>query len=95
MSDKVTISPPRSAHMPTAPEYSMSSSPVLCEIRSDGIAVVTLNRPNQRNCFNPEVIVRLAALWKEINANDAVRVVIITGSGDKAFCAGADLKRRA
>ena len=70
-----------------------SSEPVvLCEYR-DSIALVTLNRPQQRNCFNPEVIVRLATLWKEINANPAVRVVIVTGTGDKAFCSGADLKR--
>jgi enoyl-CoA hydratase/carnithine racemase len=47
----------------------LSSEPVvLCEYR-DSIAIVTLNRPQQRNCFNPEVIVHLATLWKEINAN--------------------------
>ena len=55
------------------------------------IATVTLNRPEARNAFNPEVLVRLHEAFHEIEHNDHIRVAIITGSGDKAFCAGADL----
>ncbi len=58
---------------------------------SGHIATVTLNRPEARNAFNPEVMVRLYEAFDEIEHNDGIRVALITGSGDKAFCAGADL----
>lgn len=55
------------------------------------IAIVTINRPEARNAMSPEVIVRLDEAWKNVHDDDEVRVAIITGSGDKAFCSGADL----
>ena len=55
------------------------------------IALVTLNRPEARNSFNPEALVRLYDAFHEVETNDNIRVAVITGSGDKAFCAGADL----
>ncbi len=58
---------------------------------SDGIAVVTLNRPSKRNAFSPEMIVRLAAFWREIAQDDAVRVIVLTGAGTQAFSSGGDL----
>jgi enoyl-CoA hydratase len=57
----------------------------------DGVATVTLNRPDQRNALNGEL---LAALVEAINSardDDGVRAVVLTGAGDKVFCAGADL----
>ena len=54
------------------------------------IAVITLNRPEARNAVNPEVAARLADAWRAARGDDAVRVVILTGTGS-AFCAGADL----
>jgi len=57
------------------------------------IAYLTLNRPEVHNALNPEIIVRLAEAWKEIDQDDAVRAAIITGAGAKAFSAGADLSR--
>ncbi len=60
---------------------------------NDGIAVVTLNRPEARNAMSPEVLCRLYDAWEEVQRDDGVRVVVLTGSGDKAFCAGADLAR--
>ena len=60
---------------------------------SDHIATVTINRPEARNAMNPEVFVRLYDAFHEIESNNDIRVAIITGSGDKAFCAGADLGR--
>ena len=57
------------------------------------IAYLTLNRPEVHNSINPEMIVQLCDAWKQINADDAIRVVIVTGAGQKAFCAGADLGR--
>ena len=58
---------------------------------ADGIATVTLNRPEKRNAFSPEMIVRLVEIWARIAADPAIRVVLLTGAGDKAFSAGGDL----
>jgi len=59
----------------------------------NGIARVTLNRPEKMNALNPEMIVRLARCWDEIAADPTIRVVILTGAGERTFCAGADLGR--
>ncbi|MCB1475387.1 MAG: enoyl-CoA hydratase/isomerase family protein [Rhodobiaceae bacterium] len=70
----------------------MSESPILFAV-NDGIAEVTLNRPDKRNALNPEMLVRLARCWEEIEADPSVRVVLLSGAGEKTFCAGADLGR--
>jgi methylglutaconyl-CoA hydratase len=57
---------------------------------SDGVCTVTLNRPDIHNAFNDELILSLTEKFEEINTDDKVRVVILTGAG-KSFCAGADL----
>ena len=59
----------------------------------DGIATVTLNRPEKMNAFTTQMRDELVAVFDETDADDAVRVVIITGAG-RAFCAGADLSDR-
>lgn len=64
-------------------------SHVLFEKR-DGIAYVTLNRPEKRNAFSPEMIVRLVEVWKDIAAGPAVRAVLLTGAGHQAFSSGGD-----
>lgn len=66
---------------------------VLFEIRQ-GIAFITLNRPEQLNCFDFDTLENLERMVEEIKLNKEVRVVIITGTGDKAFSVGADLKER-
>lgn len=70
----------------------MSEAPILFS-RADGIAEVVLNRPEKRNALNPEMIVRLARAWEEIADDATIRVVLLRASGDKTFCAGADLGR--
>ncbi len=65
---------------------------VLFEQR-DGVAVVTMNRPEVRNAINPEMLCRLADAWDRINQEPSIRVAILTAAGDKAFCAGADLNK--
>jgi enoyl-CoA hydratase len=65
---------------------------LLFEVRN-AIAYLTLNRPEVHNSINPEMIVRLCEAWERINNDDEIRAVIVTGAGDKAFCAGADLGR--
>lgn len=59
--------------------------------RDNGVAVVTLNRPEKRNALNAEMMIRLAELWDEAAQDDSVRVVLLRGAGERAFCAGADL----
>jgi enoyl-CoA hydratase len=57
-----------------------------------GIYTLTFNRPEARNALDPETIVELAEAWQTFEADDALRVAIVTGKGD-AFCSGADLAR--
>jgi enoyl-CoA hydratase/carnithine racemase len=58
---------------------------------ADGIATLTINRPDRRNALSWAVMTQLRAGLAAAKADPAVRVVVITGAGDKAFCAGADL----
>jgi E-phenylitaconyl-CoA hydratase len=59
----------------------------------DHVAVAVLNRPEAMNSIDPEMRVQLYALWDRIRTDDDIRVVIVTGAGDKAFCTGSDLKK--
>jgi len=61
-------------------------------VREKGIATITLNRPEALNAFNSQLGQDLRAATEEIKRDKGVRVVIITGAGDKAFCSGRDLK---
>ncbi len=58
---------------------------------ADGVATITLNRPEKMNAFTVTMMQEMCAAIDLIDADDAVRAVIVTGSGDRAFCAGADL----
>lgn len=69
-------------------------SHILVERRPDGVAWVTLNRPDARNALSRQVNLDLAALAADLGRDPDVRAVVLTGAGDKAFCAGADLKER-
>ena len=67
---------------------------VLLTEERDGIAILTLNRPEVMNSFNFALLHALKEQVETLKFNNDIRVVIITGSGQKAFCAGADLKER-
>jgi enoyl-CoA hydratase len=67
---------------------------LLYEKRS-GIAVITINRPAVRNALNAETIRELGAAFAAVKADDEIRVSILTGAGDKAFAAGADINELA
>jgi len=60
--------------------------------KNDTIAYVTLNRPQSLNAFSVRMRDDLYEVLRAIKADDEVRVVVLKGAGDKAFCAGADLK---
>lgn len=59
---------------------------------ADGICRITLNRPQVYNALSPGLIRDITAAVENAGADDSVRVIVITGAGDKAFCSGADLK---
>ena len=59
----------------------------------DGVATITLNRPDKMNAFTTQMRDEMIAAFDRTDADDAVRVVIVTGAGDRAFCAGADLSK--
>jgi len=65
---------------------------VLFDAREDGIAIITINRPEQRNALGKEVRDGLFAAWDRFEKDPALRIAILTGAGEKAFCAGGDLK---
>jgi enoyl-CoA hydratase/carnithine racemase len=65
---------------------------VLLEKRANGVALVTLNRPQVLNALDVPAKERLGEIWQEISDDSAVRVAILTGAGPKAFCAGSDIK---
>jgi enoyl-CoA hydratase len=65
---------------------------VLERERRGAVEVLTLNRPERRNALNKELLGALADAFAELEADDAVRAVVLTGAGDRAFCAGMDLK---
>ncbi len=71
----------------------MTDKVLLTEIQ-DQIAVLTLNRPEVMNSFNFALLYAVRESIDNIRFNPEVRVVIITGAGEKAFCSGADLKER-
>ena len=58
---------------------------------ADSIATITLHRPDRMNAFTDVMMRELIDAFDQVDADDDVRVVIVTGSGDRAFCAGADL----
>jgi len=68
------------------------SDAVLFDARDDGIAVITLNRPEARNALGKDIRAGLFAAWDRFERDAALRVAILTGAGEKAFCAGGDLK---
>jgi enoyl-CoA hydratase len=64
---------------------------ILLAREDDGIAVITVNRPDKLNALNAGTIAQLDDAVREVRADDGIRAVILTGSGEKAFVAGADI----
>ncbi len=70
---------------------SVSHSPAVLVARSDGVATITLNQPERKNSLGAELVDRLADALDDAIADPAVRVIVLTNTGN-TFCAGADLK---
>ena len=60
--------------------------------KEGGVATVTIDRPEALNALDLDMSLAMAKGWEELAVDDSVRVIVLTGSGDRAFCAGADLK---
>src|SRR5688572_12530956 len=72
----------------------MTTHPLHLLAVEDGVAVVTLNRPEALNSINRALRLELMELFPALDERKDVKVIVITGAGDKAFCTGADLKER-
>ena len=60
--------------------------------KNEGVATITLNRPEALNAFSKDVVAEVLQALEDIKADESVRVVVLTGAGEKAFSAGADIK---
>lgn len=78
---------------PEEAEKTASAPHLIVACDDEGVATLTLNRPAKLNALSPELVCRLADAWEALAADPAVRVAIITGAGERAFCTGADLGR--
>lgn len=65
---------------------------ILHEMISDGIMVVTLNRPDKLNALDVPSKERLANVWNDAATDPQIRVIVLRGAGEKAFCSGSDVK---
>ena len=63
---------------------------LLYDVGDDGVALVTLNRPERRNALDPQLLHELEQVFDAVENDDNVRIAVITGAGP-AFCAGYDL----
>jgi enoyl-CoA hydratase/carnithine racemase len=73
------------------PSETSGRDPVLFKLMGPHVALVTLNRPEKRNAINPATSAAMEAIVRKIEADSEIRVVILTSSDDRVFCAGADL----
>jgi naphthoate synthase len=88
MSDKTTIRP--AAQWSAAGDY----SDIRYELSGDGIAKITINRPEARNAFRPQTLFQLSEAFNRAQNDPDVGVIILTGQGDLAFCSGGDQRVR-
>jgi enoyl-CoA hydratase/carnithine racemase len=70
-------------------EFCVTFETLLYE-EDDGVATVTLNRPEVHNAFDQRMQAELRSVWRGLRTNDDVRAIILTGAGDEAFCSGID-----
>jgi enoyl-CoA hydratase len=73
----------------------MSYSNILFQVEESGIALLTINRPDKLNALSAAVIGELADAFGRVASDPAIRAVVLTGSGEKAFVAGADIRELA
>src|SRR5262245_23483056 len=71
----------------------MNQGVVILE-RDGPVAIVRMNRPEKHNALNRELSLAIADTFADLEVDDTVDVIVITGAGERAFCAGADMAER-
>lgn len=72
----------------------MTYQTILVDTSDAGVMTVTLNRPDKLNAFNDAMCLEFSTLWSEIRRDDGIRAVVLTATGDRAFCTGVDVSER-
>ena len=72
----------------------MTFQTIIVDVSPDGVATVTLNRPEVLNAFNDAMCAEFAQLWSQVRADDQIRAVVLAAAGDRAFCTGVDVSER-
>jgi enoyl-CoA hydratase/carnithine racemase len=73
-------------------EYTVEYTTILVDRDDDGVATVTLNRPEVMNAFNQLMCDELKALWDDLKFDNDVRAIVVRANGERAFCVGVDAK---
>ena len=87
---RMLITYPLASRVESKEDKTMSDEDVLYEAQ-DGVATITINRPDKYNALNTSVVLKLREFFGEAEDDPNVRVVVLTGAGEKAFAAGADI----
>lgn len=84
------------SHLPPVPEWHKAGefTDIVYEKCSDGIAKITINRPQVHNAFRPQTVMEMSRVLHDARNDAYVGVIILTGMGEKAFCSGGDQKVR-
>lgn len=84
------------SHLPPVPEWHKAGefTDIVYEKCSDGIAKITINRPQVHNAFRPQTVMEMSRALKDARNDADVGVIILTGMGENAFCSGGDQKVR-
>ena len=93
-----TDTPPTAQELPAVPEWQRVEgkeyTDIIYEKAEEGIAKITINRPEVRNAFRPQTLSELIDAFGDAHEDANIGVIIFTGAGDKAFCSGGDQKVR-
>ena len=84
------------SHLPPIPEWKSAGSytDIIYEKCDEGIAKITINRPEDRNAFRPLTVHEMSMALADAHQDENIGVIILTGMGEKAFCSGGDQKVR-
>lgn len=78
-------------HDTDAPLEQREFETVLVEVADDGVAVISLNRPDVLNAFNATMLAEFASIWQAVKFDERIRAVILQAEGERAFCTGVDV----
>jgi enoyl-CoA hydratase/carnithine racemase len=72
----------------------MTFQTIIVDVSPDGVATVTLNRPEVLNAFNDAMCTEFSQLWSQVRSDDHIRAVVLAAAGERAFCTGVDVTER-